>query len=299
MKHLDEYRDAETARRLAASIHREADTRPPLSPDGILRRPYACDLPLRHRGSAAHEYRDGAWPRLPGLRAADRPARHGDPPRQARRRHSRLLWRHAAGARLQGSEPVESQGGRRRHPHGLFHARRGEAGASQSGPRGDLLRHRIRDHDPADRARDRGRCQSRARELFGVLQSRTDPIGNRRDPRGAGGARARRCRDRRLPRAGACLGRHRQPALRVLRRGVPQAGRHLRLRADRYPAIDPDAGAAAQRGPRRGREPVYPRGHPRRQSARQAGGVARIRAAARLRMARPRPHPLFGAPSQG
>ena len=71
MKHLDEYRDAATARRLARDPSR-GERRPPLSPDGILRRPHPRDLPLRARGPAACQRRDGARPGLPGLRAAHR-----------------------------------------------------------------------------------------------------------------------------------------------------------------------------------------------------------------------------------
>ena len=48
MKYVDEFRDGALARNIAANIAREADSAPPLPPDGILRRSYPRDLALRH-----------------------------------------------------------------------------------------------------------------------------------------------------------------------------------------------------------------------------------------------------------
>ena len=53
MKYVDEYRDGALARSIAATIAREARAGPHLSPDGVLRRPYPCDLALWPRRPAA------------------------------------------------------------------------------------------------------------------------------------------------------------------------------------------------------------------------------------------------------
>ena len=58
-------------------------------------------------------------------------------------------------------------------------------------------------------------------QLQRLLQPRADAGGDRQHPRVARGARARHRAARRLRRPGACLDGDRQPALRVLRRGVP------------------------------------------------------------------------------
>ena len=59
---------------------------------------------------------------------------------------------------------------------------------------------------------------------------------------------------------GARLDHHRQPALRLLRRGIREARRHRRLRAARRHAGHPHAGAPGERRPRRGGERVLARG---------------------------------------
>jgi hypothetical protein len=78
---------------------------------------------------------------------------------------------------------------------------------------------------------------------------------------------------------------HRQPTLRVLCRGVPQAGSDRGFRAARRDAGHPDAGAPDQPGPRRGRERVHPRRQPRGQSQGAGPGVRGVRAAPHVRVA--------------
>ena len=61
-----------------------------------------------------------------------------------------------------GIEPAEGQSRRRRHPHGLFHARRHAHRRGRARTRGRVLRHRLRDHDAADRDGDSRRRRRRA-----------------------------------------------------------------------------------------------------------------------------------------
>ena len=75
MKYIDEFRDGDLAEGLAKAIRHEANADAPLPSDGVLRRPHARDLALRRAGPAAGEREHDPWPRLPGLRAADRPHR--------------------------------------------------------------------------------------------------------------------------------------------------------------------------------------------------------------------------------
>ena len=125
MKYVDEYRDGKLAR--ADSPRRSpqaADPAAQLSLHGILRRPHPCDLALRPRRSAAGQCPDGARPRLPGLRAADRPHRHGDRAGGAAGGDAVHLRRSDAGAGLARHLAAARQGRRRRHPHGVFDAGR-------------------------------------------------------------------------------------------------------------------------------------------------------------------------------
>ena len=92
----------------------------------------------------------------------------------------------------------------------------------------------------------------------------------------------------RLHRPGARLHGGRRAPLRVHSRRLRQAGRDLRIRAARHPAVDPDDPAPARRGPLRGGEPVHARGSLRRQPARARGDGGGVRAAPPLRVARPR-----------
>ena len=64
---------------------------------------------------------------------------------------------------------------------------------------------------------------------------------------------------RRLHRPGPRVDHHRQPALRILRRGIPQACGDRRLRAAGRDAGDPDADPPGQRRPSRSRKRIRPR----------------------------------------
>ena len=184
---------------------------------------------------------------------------------------------------------LQGQGRGRRHPHGLFDARRAAHRRDGAGARGRVLRHRLRDDDAADRARHPRRREEGPHELLVFCNHVLTPaaiqtILESPDVRELGSVR-----DRRLHRPGACLAPSSalQP-YRVLRRGIREAGRGRGLRAARRDAGDPDAGPPGQRRPARGREPVYPRG--RRAKATEGAGRGRrgLRAARELRMARPR-----------
>ena len=93
MKYVDEFRDRDKAAILIKEIEKLAagdrDRQDAADPDhGGLRRPYAFDLPLRHRGHAAGRDRAGARAGLSGLRAADGARRRLHLDRRARRRSS-------------------------------------------------------------------------------------------------------------------------------------------------------------------------------------------------------------------
>ena len=151
MKFVDEFRDAELGRALAGEI-------------------LAAVEPGRHYkvmevcGGHTHsiykygiddllpgERRAGPRPRLPGLRDPDGPGRRRDRDRATRGRDLHLLRRHDAGARAR-ADAARREGRGRRHPHGLLAARRPADRQGEPRPRGRLLRDRLRDDRPLDRA---------------------------------------------------------------------------------------------------------------------------------------------------
>ena len=189
---------------------------PQLQPDGVLRRPYARHLALRHQGSAAGQRAHDPRPRLPGVRAADRPHRQRHRARRAARADPRHLRRHDARAGVEGPVAAEGQGARRRHPHGVFErrcrahrARQPATARSCSSPSASRPRRR-RPRSPSSEAAGAG-----PRQLQRVLQPCADAGGDRQHSRIARGARARHGSARRLHRARARLDGDRQPALRV------------------------------------------------------------------------------------
>ena len=125
--------------------------RAPLQGDGGLRRAHALDLQVRDRRPAARQRRARARTGLSGLRDPDGSRRRRDRGRPQRRRDLHLLRRHAARPRL-GVHAARRQGEGRRHPDGLLAARRAADRAREPGPRGRVLRDRLRDHRPVDRA---------------------------------------------------------------------------------------------------------------------------------------------------
>ena len=137
-------------------------------------------------------------------------------------RHALHLCRPDARARLERHEPDQGQGGGRRYPHGLFDAGRGAHRAGGAGAQGRVLRHRLRDHDAADRDGDRCAAQRHGLDKFlRLLQSRADA--RRRSQHILDGpevARLGSVAHRRLRRPGACLDRDRHQALRVFRRRI-------------------------------------------------------------------------------
>ena len=163
MRFVDEFRDADKARALAAQIA-------------------ALCEPGRHYkfmevcGGHTHTiYKHGledylpesvdagARPGLPGLRDPDGPGRRRHRHRRAARRDHDLVRRHDAGARRQRLV-LRRQGRRRRHPDGLLAAGRAEDRPAEPRQAGGVHGHRVRDHRAVhgdDRAAGRGRGASR------------------------------------------------------------------------------------------------------------------------------------------
>ena len=145
-----------------------------------MRRPHTHHLQARHRSASPREHRARARPRLPRLCHSDgaRGRRNCNRPQAKRDLH--LLRGHDAGARGRG-KPSRRQGRGRRRSLRLFAARRSEDRAREPGQRGGVLRHRLRDHGPLDRADAHARQGRGHRELLGHVQPRDD----RAAPQGA------------------------------------------------------------------------------------------------------------------
>ena len=200
---------------------------PALQVHGGVRRPHALHLQVRRRRSAAGQRRARARPRLSGLRHPDgaRRRRHRARPRGGRDLH--LLRRHDAGAGVQ-RQPARGQGGRRRHPHGLFAARRAADRQAEPRSRGRVLRHRVRDHGALDRADAEARPRRGDRQLLLHVHPCDDRAA------AAGAARVAGPAPRRVHRAGARLHGGRRAAFRVHPGRLRQAGGDRRLRAARH-----------------------------------------------------------------
>ena len=151
VKYVDEYRDAELGRALAAQILAEVE------PGRHYKVMEVC-------GGHTHsiykygiddllpaERRARARPRLPGLRDPDGPRRRRDRDRPQRRRDLHLLRRHAARAGLR-AHAARRQGRGRRRADGLLAARRAADRAGEPRPRGRVLRDRLRDDGAVDGA---------------------------------------------------------------------------------------------------------------------------------------------------
>jgi hydrogenase expression/formation protein HypC len=89
MKYVDEFRDGDVARKIAERIAAEVRSRAQLPLHGVLRRPHARHLALRRADLLPPQRAHDPRPRLPGLRAADRPHRPGHPPGAGTRRDRR------------------------------------------------------------------------------------------------------------------------------------------------------------------------------------------------------------------
>ena len=116
--------------------------------------------------------------------------------------------------------------------------------------RNRVLRHRLRDHDAADRGCDRGLAAEKVFTNFSVFCNHVlTPVGDQNILESPEVRELGRCH-RRLHRTRARQHSDRHRALRVLRRGIREASCGRRLRATRCDAGDPDAGPPGQRGPR-------------------------------------------------
>ena len=170
--------------------------------------------------------------------------------RPQRRRDLHLLRRHAAGTRVR-VHAARREGEGRRHPDGLLAARRAADRAREPRPRGRVLRDRLRNDRPVDRADAQTRQGRGDDELLVHLQPRDDRAA------AAGAARVARPATRRLHRSRPRLHGRRRAAVRVHSGRLRAPGGDLGLRAARHPAVDPDDPAPAGRWPLRGREPVH------------------------------------------
>ena len=97
------------------------------------------------------ERRAGARPGLPGVRDPDGPGRRRHRGRGDARRDLHVVRRHDARARRQ-REPARGEGAGRRRALRLLAARRAAHRGREPGPRGGVLRRRVRDDRALDRA---------------------------------------------------------------------------------------------------------------------------------------------------
>ena len=279
MKYIDEFRDGALAQRIAAAIAAEADTG----------RGYNL---MEFCGGHTHAIsRYGVADLLPapvrmihgpGCPVCVLPIGRVDLAIRLALDERVIVATYGDCLRVPGvGQPVaaQGQGARRRRADDLFAGRRAADRPGASRARSRVLRDRLRDDDAAHRARHQGSGAPRPDELQRPVQPRADAGGDHQHPRVARSAPPRHAAARRLHRPGPRVDGDRQPAVRVLRRGIRQARGHRRLRAARCHAGDPDAGAPDQRGPRRGRERIHPRRHARRQPEGAGAGVRGVRAA--------------------
>ena len=161
MKHLAEYRDADTARRLAGEIRR------------IATRPWAI---MEVCGGQTHSIiRNGIDQLLPpevelihgpGCPVCVTPLEMIDRALAIAARPGVIFCSFGDMLRVPGIArgPVLREGRRGRRPRRLLAARRGEARAAASRPRGRVLRHRLRDHRAGQRDGGEARQASRGCE---------------------------------------------------------------------------------------------------------------------------------------
>ena len=283
VKFVDEFRDAELGRVLAARDRRHGRAGPPLQGHGGLRRAHAHDLQVRRRRPAARERRARARPRLPGLRDPDGPRRRRHRRRARAGRDLHLLRRHDARARQPGTLlEAKAEGADIRMVYSPLDALR----IARENPEREVVFFAVGFETTApSTALTLMRAKAEGMRNFSVLlQPRHDRAAAAR------AARVARPAARRLHRPGARLDRGRRAAVRVHPGRLRQADRDLGLRAARPAAVGAHDPAAAGRGPLRGREPVQARRPLRRQPAGAARAAGGVRAAAALRVARARLH---------
>ena len=223
-------------------------------------------------------------PGLPGVRDPDGPGRRRHRGRRDARRDLHVVRRHDARARRQ-REPARGQGAGRRRALRLLAARRAAASRSRH-PDREVVFFAVGFETTAPSTARHAAAGPRARrhQLPRVLQPRHDRPADQGDPRVA------RPAPRRLPRARARVDGGRQPPVPLRARAVRQAARDRRLRAARHPPGHRHAARPDPRGPLRGREPVHAGRARRGQPARARSAGRGVRAAAALRVARPRLH---------
>ncbi len=175
MKHIDEYRDGNLARCMAATITREA----------VAGRHYQF---MEFCGGHTHAIsRYGIEDLMPanvqmvhgpGCPVCVLPIGRiddGNPARHAAGGHAMHLRRSDACTRLRWRQSAQGQGRGRRHPHGLFHAGRDPHRRDGARPRGRVLRDRLRDDYAAHRNRNSAGAQETVVELQRVLQPTSSP----------------------------------------------------------------------------------------------------------------------------
>ncbi len=295
MKYVDEYRDGKLARKIAATIAAEA------KPDHDYRFMEFCG---GHTHAIARYGLEDLLPKNvrmihgPGCPVCVLPVGRMDDAIKLAQRPDVTLCTYADLMRVPGSNGLslikaKAAGADIRMVYSTLDALAHRAGGAAAKSR--VLRHRLRDHHAADRARYRAGAKAGSQKFLRVLQSRPHPGG---DPEHFGEPRCARPRPRphrRVHRPGACLHRDRHAPLRFFRRRIPKTRGGRRLRAARRDAGHSDAGAAGQRRPLRGRERIQPRGDAGRQSQGARLGQQHFRTARHVRMAWPRRRPVFGA----
>ena len=262
---------------------RDGRAGPSLQGHGGVRRAHAHHLQVRRRRPAAGERGARARAGLPRLRHPDGPGRRRDRGRAGAERHLHLLRRHDARPRRHGTLlDAKAEGADIRMVYSPLDALR--IAKQNPGPRGRLLRDRLRDDGALDRADAHARQGGGGRQLLLLLQPRHDRAAAAR------AARVARPPARRLHRPGPRLDRRRRAAVRVHPGRLRQAGRHPGLRAARPAAV----GLHGARQLAEGRcevENQYTRVVPYDGNPQALQGDGRgLRAAAALRVARPGVH---------
>ncbi len=150
-RHREVHRRVQRPRAGQAPARRHPRHRhPAVGADGGVRRPDPLDHPARHRPADPGSGRDDPRAGLPGLRDPAGADRQGAGDRLPAGRDLLLVRRHAAGAG-QRPRPVPDQEPGRRHPGRLLADGRAQDRPGEPGPRGRVLRHRLRDHRAAER----------------------------------------------------------------------------------------------------------------------------------------------------
>ncbi len=221
MKYVDEYRDGELAKKIAARIRAEADPK---------RQYHFMEFCGGHTHAISrYGVKDLLPPNVvmvhgPGCPVCVLPIGRIDAAIDLAIRHRAILCTYADTMRVPASGGLslmkaKAKGADIRMVYSASDALQASR-VDEPGARSGVPRHRLRDHDPAHRAGGEAGRRAQARQLHRVLQPRAHAFGHRPHPRIARSARSRHGGDRRFRGTCARLDDHRQPALRILRRGV-------------------------------------------------------------------------------